>query len=92
LGELWLDALAAERGVSDGALKAHNEDLDCYLGYLARFGVGLADVSRQTVTDYLAFLDERGYAHTTVEGRRAVIRGLHRFLQSEKTSGPAMAR
>lgn len=84
LGELWLDALASDRGAADGTLKAYREDLACYLNFLAGRGQALAAVNRSDISDYLAFLDGQGYAETTIEGRRAVIRALHRFLAAER--------
>lgn len=83
LGELWLDAFASERGAADGTLKAYREDLSCYLDFLASRSQSLSAVSRLDIADYLSFLDGKGYAETTMEGRRAVIRALHRFLVAE---------
>jgi integrase/recombinase XerD len=84
LGELWLDALISERGAADGTVEAYEDDLDCYLRFLAERSRDLADVSSDDIADYLAYLDDWGYARSTTEGRRAVIRALHRFLNSER--------
>lgn len=84
LGELWLEAMAAERGAADATLQAYGIDLDCYFRFLAARGLFVAEVPKEVVSEYLGYLNSIGYADTTVEGRRAVIRALHRFLLSEQ--------
>lgn len=84
LGELWLEAMAAERGVADSTLQAYGIDLDCYFRFLAARDLFIGAVTRDVISEFLGHLDSIGYADTTVEGRRAVIRALHRFLVSEK--------
>ena len=83
LAELWLDALASERGAADGTLEAYGDDLDCYLRFLGERKADVTQVDQSGIADYLAYLNVRGYADTTIEGRRAVIRALHRFLLAE---------
>ncbi|WP_392689417.1 tyrosine-type recombinase/integrase [Bradyrhizobium sp. RDI18] len=83
MGELWLEVLAAERGVADGTVKAYVGDLDCYLRFLGRRGLCIVDVRQQVLEDYFGYLNEREYADKTIEGRRTVIRALHRFLVTE---------
>jgi len=88
LAQLWLDALAAERGAAPGTLDTYGDDLACYLGWLGRenngAGLGLAEVRREHIRGYLAFLDEtRGLAKATVGHRRSVVRTLHLFLIGE---------
>ncbi|QQN62222.1 site-specific integrase [Bradyrhizobium diazoefficiens] len=84
LGALWLGVLISERGAADGTIEAYEDDLDCYFRFLAGRAKDLAEVSSVDIADYLAYLDGRGYARTTIEGRRAVIRALHRFLHAER--------
>jgi integrase/recombinase XerD len=83
LGEVWTEALAAERGIADNTFEAYGDHLDCYFRFLDARGVPLDQVDVQVVADYLQHLHVAGYADKTIEGRRAVIRGLHRFLISE---------
>jgi integrase/recombinase XerD len=84
LARLWLDALAAERGATAGTLDTYGDDLACYLGFLAERRLALPDVTVEHVRDYLARLDERGYAEATLAHRRSVVRSLHRFLIVEE--------
>src|SRR5215218_9833255 len=86
LGQLWLDALAAERGAAASTLQTYRDDLTCYFGWLSRqdHGIALAAVTRDHIRDYLAHLDaEHGYAEATVGRRRSVARSLHRFRIAE---------
>lgn len=83
LAQLWLDALATELGASAGTLDTYTDDLNCYLAWLEEHALGLEDVTLPRVRDYIAALDQRGYAGSTVARRITVVRGLHRFLIAE---------
>ncbi|KLK91270.1 integrase [Microvirga vignae] len=80
LAQLWLDALATELGASAGTIETYTDDLNCYLAWLDANGLGLDDVGLEQVRDYIAALDQRGYAGSTIARRITVVRGLHRFL------------
>ncbi len=88
VAQLWLDALATERGASAGTIDTYSDDLTCdltyYLGWLELNGLGLIEVGLEQVRDYIAALDQRGYSGATIARRLTVIRGLHRFLVSEE--------
>ena len=83
LAQLWLDALATELGASAGTLDTYTDDLTCYLTWLEHQALGLDDVTLERVRDYIAHLDQRGYAGSTIARRITVVRGLHRFLIAE---------
>jgi integrase/recombinase XerD len=83
LAQLWLDALATELGASAGTLDTYTDDLTCYLAWLEDQDLGLDEVTLERVRDYIAHLDQRGYAGSTVARRITVVRGLHRFLIAE---------
>jgi len=53
LGELWLEAFAAERGAADGTLKAFGEDLEFYLKFLGERGLTVGEVTQDIIRDYL---------------------------------------
>jgi integrase/recombinase XerD len=84
LGELWLEAFAAERGAADRTVKTYGEYLDFYLRFLGERGLTVGEVTQDIIRDYLGYLGSIGYADRTIEGRRVVVRALHRFLLSEK--------
>jgi site-specific recombinase XerD len=40
LGQLWLDAVAAERRAAASTLQPYHDDLACYFGWLVQCGFG----------------------------------------------------
>ncbi|PVE21016.1 integrase [Microvirga sp. KLBC 81] len=84
LAQLWLDALATELGASAGTIDTYTDDLNCYLAWLDENCLGLDEVGLAQVRDYIAALDQRGYAGSTIARRITVVRGLHRFLIVEE--------
>ncbi|QRM35471.1 tyrosine recombinase [Microvirga sp. VF16] len=84
LAQLWLDALATELGASAGTIATYTDDLNCYLAWLDENSLGLDEVGLEQIRDYIAALDGRGYAGSTVARRITVARGLHKFLIAEE--------
>ncbi|MFC5486371.1 site-specific integrase [Microvirga aerilata] len=84
LAQLWLDALATELRAAAGTIETYTDDLNCYLAWLGEKSIGLEDVGLEHVRDYIAALDQRGYAGSTIARRITVIRNLHRFLIAEE--------
>jgi integrase/recombinase XerD len=84
LAQLWLDALATELGASAGTIDTYTDDLNCYLVWLDENSLGLNDVGLEQIRDYVAALDQRGYAGSTMARRITVARGLHKFLIAEE--------
>ncbi len=83
LAQLWLDALATELGAAAGTIETYTDDLNCYLTWLEAQNLELQGVTLDQLRDYIADLDQRGYAGSTVARRITVVRGLHRFLIAE---------
>jgi integrase/recombinase XerD len=99
LAQLWIDALATELGASAGTIHTYTDDLNCYLAWLGEKSLRLDEVGLEHVRDYIAALDQRGYAGSTIARRITVIRNLHRFLIAEELGSrdptstmPAMKR
>jgi len=84
LAQLWLDALATELGASAGTIATYTDDLNCYLAWLDENSLGLDEVGLEQMRDYIAGLDGRGYAGSTITRRITVARGLHKFLIAEE--------
>ena len=76
LAQLWLDALATELGAAAGTIDTYTDDLNCYLVWLDENNLGLADLRLEQIRDYIAALDQRGYAGSTIARRITVARGL----------------
>src|SRR5215203_7018311 len=84
LTSLFLDMLAAEQGAGDNTLDAYRRDLTDFQGFLAGSGNGFADVETETLRDYLADLDARGFKSSSVARRLSALRHLFRFLLNER--------
>ena len=81
---LFLDMLAAEQGAGDNTLDAYRRDLTDFSEFLGRSGQSFAGAETQTLRDYLADLDTRGFKSSSVARRLSAMRHLFRFLLNER--------
>ena len=81
---LFLDMLAAEQGAGDNTLDAYRRDLTDFSEFLGRAGQSFAGAETQTLRDYLADLDIRGFKSSSVARRLSAMRHLFRFLLNER--------
>src|ERR1700720_665162 len=81
---LFLDMLAAEQGAGRNTLDAYRRDLTDFSEFLARNGFGFAGAQTQSLRDYLAELDTRGFKSSSVARRLSAMRPLFRFLLNER--------
>ena len=84
LTHLFLDMLAAEQGAGDNTLDAYRRDLEDLSQFLSRSGQDFAGTETQTLRDYLADLDARGFKSSSVARRLSAMRHLFRFLLNER--------
>jgi integrase/recombinase XerD len=84
---LFLDMLAAEQGAGDNTLDAYRRDLEDLSEFLGGAKSDFVTAGTQTLRDYLADLDSRGFKSTTVARRLSAMRHLFRFLLSERVRG-----
>src|SRR5947207_758995 len=87
LTSLFLDMLAAERGAGNNTLDAYRRDLEDFSEFIGRAKSDFKAVDTQTLRDYLADLDARGFKSTTVARRQSAMRHLFRFLLTERARG-----
>lgn len=89
VGQLWLDHLAVERGVSANTLSNYRRDVERYLNWLADTGKDdLDQVVSTDLEDYVADLrrggdGKKGLAASSASRALVVARGLHKFAVSE---------
>lgn len=89
MGQLWLDHLAVERGVSANTLSNYRRDVNRYLDWLEAAGTtDLNDVASTDLEDYVADLrrgekGREGLAASSASRALVVARGLHKFAVSE---------
>jgi integrase/recombinase XerD len=81
---LFIDMLAAEQGAGANTLDAYRRDLTDFSEFLGHSGQGFAQAPTQTLRDYLADLDTRGFKSSSVARRLSAIRHLFRFLLNER--------
>jgi integrase/recombinase XerD len=83
--------LAAEQGAGDNTLQAYRRDLTDFSEYLGRAGQTFVTADTESLRDYLADLDTRGFKSSSVARRLSAMRHLFRFLLNERvrTDDPA---
>jgi len=82
--DLFLDMLAAEQGAGTNTLEAYRRDLSDLTEFLSRSRQSFAVAETQTLRDYLADLDTRGFKSSSIARRLSAIRHLFRFLLNER--------
>jgi len=79
--EGYLRHLGAERGLSPQTLRAYRCDLELFIEFCRRQGVeDPARVDLRLLRRYLAYLQTRGFARTTIARRTAAVRSFFRYL------------
>ncbi|MFT4121917.1 site-specific tyrosine recombinase XerD [Bradyrhizobium sp.] len=84
---LFLDMLAAEQGAGANTLDAYRRDLTDFSDFLTSTGQTFVDAETQSLRDYLADLDTRGFKSSSVARRLSAMRHLFRFLLNERIRG-----
>jgi integrase/recombinase XerD len=84
---LFLDMLAAEQGAGANTLDAYRRDLTDLSGFLAARSQAFASTETQSLRDYLADLDARGFKSSSAARRLSAMRHLFRFLLNERIRG-----
>jgi integrase/recombinase XerD len=82
--DLFLDMLAAEQGAGSNTLEAYRRDLSDLSEFLSRSRQSFAVAETQTLRDYLADLDTRGFKSSSIARRLSATRHLFRFLLNER--------
>src|SRR6195952_3604031 len=84
LSNLFLDMLAAEQGAGPNTLDAYRRDLTDFSEFLADSGSNFAGAQTQSLRDYLADLDVRGFKSSSAARKLSAMRHLFRFLLNER--------
>jgi site-specific recombinase XerD len=81
--------LRGQRGLSENTERVYLADLQSFRQYLADESLDLADMNRQTLRGYLAWLAtegrgaQQGYARVSVARKLTVVRSFYRYLVQE---------
>jgi integrase/recombinase XerD len=84
LGELYIDHLAVERGLSKLTIKAYSADLREYFKYLRERGIAdPAGIDFETTLEFVARI-EQGRSVSSRARILSALKGFHRFLYRER--------
>ena len=81
--------LRGQRGLSENTVRIYLADVDSFRTYVSREGLSLADMDRQTLRGYLAWLatsakdGSSGYARVSIVRKLTALRSFYRFLAQE---------
>lgn len=75
----WLDWLAVQRGLSINTVTAYRRDAEGLFGYAEKLGIRPDKIDRSLIRRYLALLDTRGLARTSISRKASSIRSFYRF-------------
>lgn len=82
--EEFLHFLAVEKGYSDHTTAAYRNDLTQFLSHLSDEGLSSwRDLGRPHVMNYVVYLQERGYASSTVARKVAAVKSFFHFLVAD---------
>lgn len=81
--EAFLEMMSAERGAAANTLAAYGRDLAAYVDFLGQRNLGIGNVDRTVIADYLAAIEAAGLSARTAARRLSVLRQFHRFLAGE---------
>jgi integrase/recombinase XerD len=81
---IYIDYLTVEKGLAKNSLMSYQHDLDKFGAWLAGRDIELAAVDRLQIVRYFQVLRKAGISARSVARALAAIRGLFRFLVSEK--------
>lgn len=80
----FITYLSVERGLAMNTLESYGRDLRQYSQYLEQDAATLDGASRQTVVNYLIYLQRQGKATATIARRLAALKAFYQFLVREK--------
>ncbi len=79
----FLEMMSAERGAARNSILAYGRDLEDYAGFLTARHQDAKTASSDDVRAYLADLETRGMARSSVARKLSAIKQFHLFLQGE---------
>lgn len=80
----FLNYISVERGLAKNTIFAYRRDLNKYIDYLERHGIGSVEsVKRPDISSYLLQEKDRGISVNSIARNLAAIKVFHRFLTGE---------
>ncbi len=78
--EGFLNFIYYQKGYSENTVNAYRQDLERFLKYLSTKGIGIEDVTREDIMDYLIYLRILRLSPTTVSRHLASLKMFFRYL------------
>lgn len=82
--ESFLEALVAEKYVTQNTLDAYKLDLLGLIDFLSTKNISLAQASTENLRTYISFLSKQGYKVSSVRRKISSIKHFYRFLCSDE--------
>lgn len=82
--DCFLDMLASERGAASNTQDAYRRDLNDYVHFLGRAGIGPVNATTESLRDYISALSAQGLSSATVARRISALRQFHKFLYVDR--------
>ncbi len=81
----FLSYLSVERGLAKNTILSYQEDLNSYMGFLAKHSIGaLSKTDRNDIVSFMLYQKDKGLAANSVARRLAAIKMFYRFLVRER--------
>ena len=89
----FLDAIAAERGVSRNTLEAYRRDLADYMAFLAGFGRDALEATSEDVRGFIAHRGAGGLKASSLARQLSCVRQFHKhlYLDAQRGDDPTTA-
>lgn len=82
--EMYVNYLAAVRGLTENTRSAYYRDLTCYLTFLQEHSItDIAQVQASDVVHYRAWLDAHGLSKRSIARHFSAVKGFYRYLCDE---------
>ncbi len=78
----FLNFIFYQKGYTKNTIDAYRQDLERFLGYLRERGIGIEDVTREDIMDYLIYLRLARLSPSTVSRNLASLKVFFRYLNT----------
>jgi len=83
--EMYINYLAAIRGLTENTRRAYHRDLQAYFEFLHRYSVHtITQVHEEIILQYRKQLTDQGLSERSIARHFSTMKGFHRFLCDEK--------
>ena len=77
----YLNYLTSVKNLSSNTIRAYGEDIESFLRYLERKGLGLKEVDLNEIREYITILSRMRLSSRSLNRKISALRGFFRFLR-----------